>query len=280
MGARPSSFKKGGGFLNGVDGTITGYEFTDDMITKDGRQPFKPGKVKDAQGRTKDRFHSLNCILSVRVDGAEEDVTTTLFVGGAEDFTVEEDGHLLVPNEEGRELGASAGFSKFITSLCEAGFPESRLSETEIRFEPIIGTRCRFEQRKDEEATKKYGKRVDKKTKREYDRQDLVVSQVYDLPEASGKANGKTKAGKPAAKPGKDEGDVDVEELATETLLGILAEQDGNKIQQSKLGMKVLVALKTHPNREDVRKLLGSSDFLEQEYGWSYNKAKGIVEAA
>ena len=41
-GARPSSFKKGGGFLDGVDLTIVDYQFTDEF----NGQPFKPGKIK------------------------------------------------------------------------------------------------------------------------------------------------------------------------------------------------------------------------------------------
>jgi hypothetical protein len=80
MGARPSAFRKsGGGFLNQVDGVIAGYEFTDEF----NGVAFVPGKVAG-----KDKFHSLYCVLSARVDGAEEDVTTTLFVGGADDFEV------------------------------------------------------------------------------------------------------------------------------------------------------------------------------------------------
>src|SRR5213593_1624882 len=85
MGARPSSFKKGGGFLNNVDGTFKGYQFTDEF----NGEPFNP-KAKGKDG--KPRFHSLYFVPSVRVDGADEDVTTTMFVGGFDDWNVSNDG--------------------------------------------------------------------------------------------------------------------------------------------------------------------------------------------
>ena len=61
MGARPSSHRKAGGFLNGVDGTILDYQFTDAF----NGEPWKPGKVKDKKtGKIKDRFHTLYGVLS------------------------------------------------------------------------------------------------------------------------------------------------------------------------------------------------------------------------
>ena len=125
MGARPSSFKKSGGFLNGVDGVISGYQFTDEF----NGVAFVAGKDPKTK---KERFHSLYTVLSVRVDGADEDVTTTLFTGGADDFEVTDDGHTLSPIEEGRELGANTPFAKLVVSLVEAGFPESRSEERRV----------------------------------------------------------------------------------------------------------------------------------------------------
>src|SRR6266404_1481139 len=184
MGARPSSFKRGGGFLNGVDAVITGYTWTDAFNGKE----FVAGKDPKTK---KDKFHSLYFVLSARADGAEEDVTTTLFAGGFEDFEVSDDGHTLTPVEDGRELGGGTAFAKLLTSLVEAGFPETNLSETEINYEPIIGTRVRFVQRVNAEDTKKLGKQVDKKTGKQYERKDLIIETVYDLPTSAAKSNGK-----------------------------------------------------------------------------------------
>jgi hypothetical protein len=281
MGARPSSFKKGGGFLNNVDAVIVGYEFTDEF----NGEPFKPGKDPKTK---KERFHSLNVLLTVRVDGADENESTTLFAGGFDDFSIEDDGKTLVPNEEGHELGANTGWAKFVTALCEAGFPETNLPEDRINYESIIGTRVRLVQRDDEEMKRQGKKRKDKKTGKEYPYQNLVVDQVYELPNAApakgkGKTNGKVTSA-PAVKSGKTNGsvklaetpEVDLEQLAKDTLGSIVADAGGS-IAKSKLSMKVLTKLMKHDNREDVRKLIFTDEFLSLEDGWNYDKAKGLV---
>jgi hypothetical protein len=243
-------------------------------------------------------------VLSARVDGAEEDVTTTLFAGGADDFTVTDEGHTLFDSEYEseeaamaadaesvaagrgavtRQLGANTGFSKLITSLVEAGFPETNLPEDRNNFESVIGTRVRFEQRTDVESTKKLGKRTDKKTGKEYDRQDLVIDQVYSLPGttvAAPKAAAKAapaKAGKKAAAaaaPG-----VDVAALATETLTTILAEAGGS-ISKAKAGMKVIAKLMKHAQREEVRKFLFDDANLSAIDGVDYDAATTTISIA
>jgi hypothetical protein len=283
MGARPTSFKRGGGFLNGVDGVISGYQFTDEF----NGEPFKPGKFKGNDGKMVDRPHSLNCLLSVRVDGADDDISTTLKVANDFDaWEVSDDGYVITPTTEGQELGASAAFSKFISSLVEAGFPIANLPEDDFDFRAIIGTRVRFVQRTDAERTKQFGKRKAKNGK-EYERQDLVVDQVYDLPTTEAKSNGKAakpngKAAKPAGKAAKAANGDAVKELATETLTGILADNDG-EILKAKMGMKILLALKGHDLREDVRKYLfddSNLTALQEDGVITYNKAKQLIAAA
>lgn len=293
MGARPSSFKKGGGFLNGVDGTILDYEFSDEVPSKDGgREPFKPGKDPKTK---KERFHSLFVYLTVRPDGADEHVTTSVFAGGADDFVVSEDGKTLTAADGGPcSIGANTGAGKLINSLCDAGFPETNFSEDDesVNWEPMIGTRCRFVQRKDEETTRKLGKRKDKKTGREYDRTDLIIDQVYEAgngtveaaeekPKAGAKGKPATKAAAPVKGKAavKKNDDVDLDDLAKETLVDILGDNDG-KIQKTKLSMKVLQKLMKHPQREDVRKRIFDDEFLGLEDGWSYNPSKGLIEIA
>lgn len=273
MGARPSSFRKGGGFLNNVTGKVVDYVFTDEFNGK----PFVPGRDPKTK---KERFHSLYFVPSVVVDGADEPVTTTLFVGGADDFEISEDGKTLTPVEEGRELGGGTAFAKLITSIVESGFPETNLPEDEINYEPILNWRFNFVQKTDEEATKKLGKRKDPKTGREYSRQDLVVDQAYAPEETSKAAKGKSAAPATKDKPAKkqeDKGD-DLDTLTADTLVKILADSDG-QIQKSKLSMKVLQKLTKHPQREEVRKRIFADEFLEQENGWTFNKVKGIVAA-
>lgn len=290
MGARPSSFKKGGGFLNGVDGTWVDYQFTDEF----NGEPFRPGKDPKTK---KEKFHALYAVITVQVDGADEPVTTTLFVGGADDFTVSEDGHTIwdaqyeteedaiAAGDEARQLGAGTSWAKLINSLVEAGFPETALPEESINFEAVLGGRYRWVQKRNEEDTKRLGKRKAKNGK-EYDRQDLLIETVYDLPgqEAApaAKAAAKSTAKAPAAKGGKTTAkaapkESDLETLTETTLLDILKSAKDNTIAKNKLSMQVLQKLMKDARREDVRKLIFTDDFLGRENGWSYDQAKGTV---
>lgn len=302
MGARPSSFKKGGGFLNNVDATIVDYEFTDDIITKDGREEFKAGKYKNSKGQVKERFHALNGILTVLVDGATEPVTTTLFAGGAEDFDVSDEGHTLTPVQEGGSIGANTGWGKLISSLCapegtqgENGFPEENFpgDDEPINFEAMIGTRVRLTQKKDEEATTKYGKRKSKDGKKEYDRTDLVVDEVYEVGDGTFELPSKGKkgvkkatngSGKPLATKGKgkpapvedeDEGEeVDEKEVAEERLRAYLS-ANGNSLSKAKLRSKALMDKKFSGNgelREAVCKLFYDDKWLKSLDGVIYDK--------
>jgi hypothetical protein len=284
-GARPSSFKKGGGFLDGVDLVIKDYQFTDEF----NGEAFKPGKIKGADGKPMEKPHTLNVLLTVRVDGADEDTTTTLkAANNFDDWTVSEDGYTIEPADgSDQALSAGTSFAKFITSLCEADARvEGLLPEDSINYQGIIGIRARTVQRKDEERTKKYGQKVDKKTGKGYDRKDLVVETVYELPgegqpaaKSKPAAKGGAKAA-PATKTAKGKApaapEVSVEDLAKQTLIDIATENKGS-IAKSKISMKVLLKLGQHPQREDVRKLLFSDDFLAQEDGWGYDKAKQLV---
>lgn len=271
-GARLSSFKRGGGFLNNVDGVITGYQFTDEFPGGDSGSKKKKGD-----------FNALYCILSARVDGAEDDVTTTLFAGGADDFEISEDGHTLEPLAEGGGMRANTPFFKFLESLIEHNFPETNFPEDVINFEAMIGTRVTFVQVVDEEATKKLGKKKSKDGKKEYNRTDLKVSAVLALPAVAGAkasksaaapAKGATK-GKPAPEPEAD----DLNDEAVEALMNVLADADGS-IQRAKLSVKIAqkVGLK-NPNRAELSKLVFSEEFLGTEQGWSYDKKKQTVSA-
>lgn len=282
MGARPSTFRKGGGgFLNNVDGTIVGYRWTDQFNGED----FVPGK-KDG----KEKFHSLFMEISIRLDGADSDETQNLFAGGYDDYEVSEDGLTLTAQDGGEcSIGQNTPAGKFLASLVEKGFPEKLLSDDpdSINVEPILGTRVRFAQETVMGKDGKPRKRVAKKGKfkgREFDDTTTVVAQVYDLPGKAGKG------GKPAAaKTGKaakeedanedEEGDQTVEALAGETLIDIVKANKG-KMAKEKLSMAILQKLMKHPQREPVRKLLKSDDFLETEDGWEYNAKKGVVTVA
>lgn len=184
-------FKKSGGFLNNVAGVIEDYQFVTEI----------EGVKKKAPVKGKEQFNSLFVKLDVKQDGADEVVSTHLWAGGADDFEISDDGHVLTPVDGTSTLRSGTAFAKFIESMIETGFPESNFpeDETEIDFTAIIGTRVQFKQQKDEDATKRLGKRKDKKTGKEYDRNELVADRVLSLPGTA--ESGKKAAGKPAGKP-------------------------------------------------------------------------------
>jgi hypothetical protein len=269
-GARPSSFKRGGGFLNNVDGVITGYQWTDQF----------PGDGKAKKGKSD--FNPLFFVLSARADGAEDDVTTHIFAGGADDFEISDDGYTLEPLQEDGGLRQGTPFSKFLDSLLDKGFPEDALPEDSINYQAIIGTRVTFIQVKDMEATDRAGQRVDKKTGKKYDRTNTQIGAVLALPSAGGKAGSKgakadTKGKKAAA--AAEEDDEDLTQLAVETLLAVIEDADG-AITKNKLTVKIpqKLGLK-HPHQQDVRKLATSDEFLKSEQGWTYDAKKGVIFA-
>jgi hypothetical protein len=262
-GARPSTFRKPGGFLNNVDGMIIGYEFTTEFP---GADPNRPRKSD---------FNSLYCILSVRQDGADEDVTTTLWSGSADDFEISADGKTLTPVEGTSGLGGTTDIARFVQSLCDNGFPETNFSEDTINFEPMIGTRVRFVQ---VQQVDKNGKPLMRKASKgkykgkEFPQTATQVSHVLDLPTVQTKANGKSAKpnGKVVATPAKVK-ESDVAKLAASTLLDILTEADGNSIPKAKLRMKVFAALGTkHPQRDEVIKYLYDDDNLAGIDGIAY----------
>lgn len=254
-GARLGSFKKGGGgYLHNVDSVITDYQFTTDS----------PGN-----GKKKGDFTPLFVKVSFRVDGAEADETTHLFAGGGDDFEISEDGYTAEPVQDDGALREGTAFHIFLASLIEKGFPDTLLPDDQINFQPIIGTRVTTQQQTNPEATKRLGKRKGKDGK-EYDRKDLVVSAVLALP---GTDKGSSKGGSKSAK----SEEVDIDALAVETLMAVLEDKDG---QVKRAELPALIAKKMglkHPQRDAVRKLAFSEDFLGSEQGWTYNAKKQIV---
>lgn len=250
-----------------------GYRFTDEF----NGEPFVPG---NKPGTKDPKFHSLFFELSARVDGAEEDITQNLFAGSADDFEISDDGLTVTASEEGQELGANTPFGKFLTSLVENGFPEKLLSEDDINYEPIVGTRVRFgqvvEMGKDGKPRKRVAKKGNFKGK-SFDVTSTVIEQVYELPGKGGKVGGKK--GKPADEDedtDTDDAEQSVEDFAKETLIAIVRANKG-KMSKEKTSMAILAKYPKHPMREDVRKLLKSETFLSEEDGWSYDAKKGVI---
>lgn len=273
--------KGGGGFLNGVDGVIAGYRWTDEF----NGEAFVPGKKP---GTKDDKFHSLFLEISARLDGADEDITQNLFAGNADEYDYEDD-QTLKNVEEDAECGISnnSPAGKFLASLVEAGFPLSAFGDDPltVNLEPMVGTRVRFGQAVVIGKDGKPKKRVAKKGKfkgKEFDDTTTVIEQVYERAGKAGKASKTEKTGKTSGKKAKDEEadeSDDVETLASNFLIKVVTAAKG-KLAKAKLSMALLKeenGMSKHPEREPIRKLLKSDDFLETENGWSYDAKKEII---
>lgn len=210
-------FKKGGGgFLNGVDGTIVGYKFE----TKEWEAKKKGGND----------YSTLSVQLDVMQDGADEPVPQFIQAGFfyPENQSVSDDGLTLESDSDGPIIRDDTDWARFIGSLIDAGFPESKLEEGNGRnFECIIGTRVTFKREVDVEGTKRFGKRKDKNDpKKEYNRDWLLVSTVLSMPDEKKGKGGKAVA-KPTAKtaaPAKGKGKPVVEEADTDTADAVIVE--------------------------------------------------------
>lgn len=263
MGARPSSFKRGGGYLNEVDATIVGYQWlVGDTVA-----------IKSGQRKGED-FTPLSLVPEFLVDGEDEPKTQRLLLGDASGYgDVSEDGFVLA-TPDGQGIGAKSEVGVFLASLVAGGFPEDLFADDpdEIDLQPMIGTRVRLIQ----EVNPNKKKQVNKKTKKEYDGRDLKVATVHALPsEAPAAGKGKGSKAAPAGK-GKAAKGPSIGELAAEALKGILADQPKQTLPKSKVSMAVLRAVKGD-NKDAIREFLLDDDNLGSIEGVTYNEKKGTL---
>jgi hypothetical protein len=254
MGARPSSFKKGGGYLNNVDAEIIGYQFV----------VGETAKIKKGNRKGED-FTPLSLVPEFKVDGADQPLTQRLLIGDSDDFggEVSEDG-LTIETPEGQAFNASSEAGIFLASLCEAGFPESNFEDTNerINLEPMIGTRVRLVQEINVEKTKRQGQQKGKDGKL-YDRKDLKVAEVLGVATMKSKsAATKTVAAKSVSK-SNGKASVSVEDLADETLMAILSDTKTGSLNRRLIAAKAHMKLgPKHPQGDEVRRLIYSEDYL------------------
>lgn len=255
MGIR-GAVKSGGGFWNNVDGVFASYEFT---TTPPGEQ--KKGK--------KGADEWVYFVPSVQIDGADDETSQHLFVGGVERYTISDDGQELSDADGGNvSIGATTPAGKFLISVLDAEpelegeFPDVEGGEP-LNFNALVGRRIRLKQEVDVEGTKKRGKRkvVTKGGKTvEYDRTDTIVIAVYPADAKAGKG-GKATAGKPAGKSGGKEKADPIRDKADKAVLDLMEaavtkKNPNGTIPTSSLSVGVLKALSSDSDKSKVRTLV------------------------
>ena len=269
-----TNIRAGGGFLNNVDGVVTGYAFT------------------ACPPRSRQAGEWVYLVPSIRVDGSEEDITQHLFLGAVERYEISEDGQSLTMVDGAPvTIGAKTPAGRFLASLITQGFPEARLPDLEqgeaLSLEAMIGTRLRFVQEVDEASTLKVGKRKDKRTGKEYDRTNTLVAAVLALPGEGRKAKvakGASHAGtrptphpsapskmttrssKTSGKPTNGEvgvnGPDDLLDAADTVLLEIVAAATNNTVARRSLGLEVTKRRLKDPQRDALRELIYGEAYL------------------
>ena len=256
--------KSGGGFLNGVAGTIVGYNL-------DAKE--WPGK------KGGDAYTTLSVELDILQDGADEPVQQFLQAGFLNDeVTVSDDAQSLESEDDKSIIPEDSEFGRFLQSAVDASFPEEGLVEANLRnFAALVNQRFTFKREVDAEATAKFGKRKGKDGK-EYNRDLLLVSEYHGEVEAKSAMKGAKKTSAPAKSAKSSKKDAEDFTEAEAVLLAILADAKDNKLERTALSGKIVryaVDNKLdNATRESYRKLIGSEDFLSREAGWSFDASK------
>lgn len=242
-----------GGFLNGVSGVISAYNMT------------------MREGESKGKSWAAHTVeLTITPDGAEP--TTQFFDAGflRGDNRVSKDGQSITGGDN-YYLDPSTVWGKFVMSFIGEG---NKLTEEQAdvvfgdlrSLGALMGTRVTFTRVKDEEETKRRGKR--KVTSgphagKEFDRDVLLVSEVLALPDAKG---GKKAATKPAAKGAAVAPSALDTSAADAAMQAILATKPEQTLEKTKLSSAVvqyaITAKLDTTQREALRKQLTSDEYL------------------
>ena len=247
----------GGGYLNGVSGVIK-------SIT------FKAGNsgVAEKSGKSWTKYSG---VITVLADGAENEVPQFADAGFLRgDQTISADNRTIEGDDAYFLSGNENPFGRFIVSLFEGEgnrLPESLWEATNggRNYDALAGVRVTFQRVRDEEATKRMGKRKDPKTGKEYDRDYLLVSEVLAAPAPA--AKGAKAAVKGAAKGAvKAAPAVASTDAADAALLSILGGTADNTLERSKVsGAVVRYALAQkleQADREAIRKTLQDDAYI------------------
>ncbi len=275
MGFRDAIKTGGGGFLNNVDVEFTGYNFVDHSFNEE---------------KTGDYCYF---VPEFKVDGADEPVTQSFFIGGNDRYEISKDGQELTM-EDGSPVTFTGkmGMGRFIAGMLDKAEAASIDLESELpdlasgealSFETLVGRRFRVKQEIDVERNNKSGKRrvKDKKTGKmvEYPHTYTVIDAVLG---ASSNGNGAKATPAAAGKKGKKGGKaISIDAEAEATLKEIVEAGDASVKNLSLLSAKKLMKMKQtdQPKAEAIRAKILDSDFRDG-LDWLETDKKGLLSVA
>lgn len=255
---KPSDAVAGGGLLDDEDVKIVESKFT--MFDYGGKAQPVPALMWKLD----------------RMDGTDP-ISQYWSMGKALDWIPSDDGKELVPIGRATELIESSNGMLLITSVINAGIPESKLGDDATIFE---GMECHVN---------RIAAPVRKGLNQAEGKTILTVTKIHKLPwekaaatpAAKGKGGGKRKpaAGKGKAAAAVDDGAADIDALATEFILGVLANDETMQgfpdgIPKAKLAPECFATLASDdPNRSAIVRKVFDDTFLNAG-PWSYTGGK------
>ena len=259
MASRPAKLSEGGGGkFNGVDGVITGYEFTT-------THPFAKG------GRSTSDFSPLYGVLSARMDSAKEDDIDVMLVGSADDFEVSDEGKTLTPVDGVNGVWSKSQWGKFIASLEKLGCETENADYAEgvYNYEPIIWRRVRFVQEQQFDKAGKLKRRMGKGRDgkpREYDDTTTVVVADYGVVETTKKGAKGAATTRAAGKANGAATEVDLTDKADEALVGLLDKFGGSAPKAKLVSAPAQLFLKKNfaEHSDELRKMLYDDDYINE----------------
>lgn len=242
----PEGFVVGGGLIDDVNVTFKDCRF----------------EMFDYEGKVIPGVPSLKVNMVTEED---EESAQNYSMGSAQDWAPSENGKELMSVGKATAIRTTCNGGIFLQNLVDAGFPADDLG-TDISVLDGLKVHVIRIPAPERPGLKKKDKRFEDTI--------LVVDDILALPgeKAKSKTKSKTKAkGKDKAKDKAPDGDApDVNDKAVDTVVTILAGNDGSVTKKALPG-KIFQVLKTDPDRNEVIKVAFEDDFLSDETRpWTY----------
>lgn len=239
---KPSEFTQGTGLVDDIDATIKSARWHD----------------WDYGGKSNNR--TLAVLLTLADD--EGQIHEQYYsAGDPAAFVILDEGKSIESNGKRTSLSNSSNFYMLMTSLIEAGYPEEKITGSDVSF--LDGMYAHFIRKPQPERK---GLKKDPNDTR--DKTVLCFSKIY---EKKGKAGGAMKPGAGAAAKGKVNGaaaaaDTDLDAEAMDAVLNILGmDEVAGSVTRTKLSQLMFKQLKGNPNASKIITLAFKADFLAAE---------------
>lgn len=250
----PDTFSEGTGLFDDIDGVVSNVHLTTDQpenYTTDGAAPL---------------FANVSIVIDGDGDEAERTVTQGYSLGAksSENFTVSDDGHGLIPQNDHATINKGTKWGTFMAALAKEGVPATILNSGDLS--ELVGLRAHFNRTADKERKGLKNQRASK-----FPATTLVVTKIHALPGGKATVAASTKSnGAHISTDG-----MSLDDKCASTLLDILALKEGKPVQRAQLALlaRKLTMTSKDPQSVDISKRIMDEDFLTTNVAWTYDAA-------